>query len=34
MENQEPWLPTFPVGYTLTPEAAYRGVVSTRPTPG
>ena len=34
MENQDPWDPTFPSGYTLTPEAAYRGGVSTRPTPG
>ena len=23
MENQEPWDPTFPAGYTLTSEAAY-----------
>ena len=34
MENQELWEPTFPAGYTLTPEAAYGGGMSTRPTPG
>ena len=34
MENQEPWDPTFPAGYTLTPEAAYGGGMSTRQTPG
>ena len=34
MENQEPWDPTFPVGYTLIPEAAYGSGMSTRPTPG
>ena len=34
MENQEPWEPTFSAGYTLTPEAAYGGNMSTRPTPG
>ena len=33
MENQEPWDPTFPTGYTLTPEAAYGGGMSTQPTP-
>ena len=25
MENQEPWEPTFPTGYTLTPKAVYGG---------
>ena len=34
MENQEPWEPTFPEDYTLTPKFAYRGGISTRPTPG
>ena len=34
MENQEPWYPTLPAGYTLSPETAYRGGVSTHPTPG
>ena len=34
MENQEPWQPTFPAGYTISPEAAYRGGVSTRPAQG
>ena len=34
MENQEPWEPTLPAGYTLTPEAAYGGGMSTRLTPG
>ena len=34
MENQEPWEPTFPAGYTISPKAAYGGGVSTRPTPG
>ena len=33
MENKEPWYPTFPAGYALTPKAAYRGGVSTRLTP-
>ena len=32
IENQETWEPTFPTVYTLTPEAAYGGVMSTRPT--
>ena len=34
MENQDPWEPTFPSGYTLSLEAAYGGGVSTRPTQG
>ena len=34
MDNQEPWDPTFPSGYTLTPKAAYGGGMSKRPTPG
>ena len=34
MENQEPWEPTFPAGYTLSPDAAYGGGMSSRPTPG
>ena len=34
MENQEPWEPTFHVGYTLSPEAAYGGGVRTRPVQG
>ena len=34
MDNQEPWDTTFLAGYTLTPEAAYRGGVSSQPTPG
>ena len=34
MDNQEPWDPTFPAGYTLSPETAYRGSVSTRPAHG
>ena len=34
MENQEPWEPTFPAGYTLSPEAAYGGSVSTHLTQG
>ena len=34
MENQDPWEPTFPVGYTLSPKSAYVGGVSTRPTHG
>ena len=34
MENQEPWEPTFPMGYNLTPEAAYGGGISTQTTPG
>ena len=34
MENQEPWEPNFPAGYTLSPEAAYGGSVRTCPTPG
>ena len=34
MDNQEPWEPTFPAGYTLSPKAAYAGSVSTRPTQG
>ena len=25
MENQEPWEPTFPAGYTLAPDTAYGG---------
>ena len=33
MENQEPWELTFPAGYTLSPKAAYRGGISTRPNP-
>ena len=27
MENQEPWEPTFPAGYTLSPKTAYGGSV-------
>ena len=34
MENQEPWESTFPAGYTLTPEAAYVGGMSSQPTLG
>ena len=34
MENKEPWEPTFPAGYTLTPKSAYGGGMSTHPTPG
>ena len=34
MENQEPWEPTFPAGYTLTPEATYGGGMSSLPTLG
>ena len=34
MENQEPWDPTFPAGYTLSPKAAYGDSVSTRQNPG
>ena len=34
MYNQDPWDPTFPAGYTLTPEATYGGGMSTRKTPG
>ena len=33
MENQEPWEPTFPVGYTLPPKNAYGGSVSACPAP-
>ena len=33
MENQDPWYPTFPAGYTLAPEATYVGGMSTRPAP-
>ena len=29
-ENQEPWEPTFPAGYTLTPDTAYGGNMSPR----
>ena len=32
MENQEPWEPTFPAGYTLAPEAACGGGMISRPT--
>ena len=32
MENQEPWEPTLPAGYNLSPEAAYGCGVSTHPT--
>ena len=28
MENQEPWEPTFPAGYTFAPDAAYGGNMS------
>ena len=31
MENQEPWEPTFPAGYTFVPDAAYGGKMSPRP---
>ena len=34
MEHQEPWEPTFPAGYNLTPEATYRGGMRSRPTIG
>ena len=34
MENQEPWEPTFPAGYNLAPDAAYRGNMSPRPIQG
>ena len=34
MENQEPWEPTFPAGYTLAPDAAYRGNMIPRPIQG
>ena len=34
MENKETWEPTCPAGYNLTPESAYGGDMSTRPTPG
>ena len=34
MENQEPWDPTFPAGYTLSPETACEGSVSTHPAHG
>ena len=34
MDNQEPWEPTFPAGYTLSPDAAYGGVMSSLPTHG
>ena len=34
MENQEPWEPTFPAGYTFSPKDAYRGRMSSRPTLG
>ena len=34
MENQETWEPTLPSGYTLYPEAAYGGRVSTHLTQG
>ena len=34
MENQEPWEPTFPAGYTLVPDTAYRGNISPRPSQG
>ena len=29
MDNQEPWEPNLPSGYTLYPKADYRGGVST-----
>ena len=34
MENQEPWETTFPAGYTLVPNAAYRGNMIPRPIQG
>ena len=34
MENQELWEPTFPAGYTLSPNAAYGGGMSSRQTQG
>ena len=34
MENQEPWYPTFPAVYTLSPKSTYGGSVSTCPTQG
>ena len=34
MENQKPWEPTFPGGYTLTPEATYGGGMRSWSTPG
>ena len=30
MENQEPWEPTFPADYTISPKTAYVGSVSAR----
>ena len=34
MTNQDPWEPTFPAGYTLSPETAYKGGVSMCPNQG
>ena len=34
MENQEPWEPTSPAGYTLVPDTAYGGTVIPRPSQG
>ena len=34
MENQEPWEPTFPVGYTLFPGTTYGGSGSSHPAHG
>ena len=34
MENQEPLEPTFPAGYTLSPNAAYGGGMISQPTQG
>ena len=34
MENQELWEPTLPAGYTLAPDAAYRGNMIPRPIQG
>ena len=33
MENQDPWEPTFPVGYILPPENSYGGSGGSRPSP-
>ena len=34
MENKEPWEPTFPAGYTFSPENVYGGSGSACPSPG
>ena len=33
IKNQEPWEPTFLVGYTLPPENAYGSIDNVRPAP-